>query len=116
MARGGAEQARSPPWPGDQHPAPQRSDGAGGRLAWLIWAEMVEGEPVATDRVSARACLSPAQGHGTKHTMTIFYFTVEQLFQVHIDDTPEPFNIQITRPVRAVASLPSPVRHSCGQF
>jgi hypothetical protein len=48
--------------------------------------------------------------------MTIFYFTVEQLFQVHIDDTPEPFNIQITRPVRAVASLPSPVRHSCGQF
>ena len=42
--------------------------------------------------------LNAQTGHGTKHTMTIFYFTMEQLFQIHIDDTPEPFTIAITRP------------------
>ena len=36
--------------------------------------------------------LNAQTGHGTKHTMTIFYFTAEQLFQVHIGtpwDRPE---------------------------
>jgi hypothetical protein len=28
--------------------------------------------------------LNAQTGHGTKHTMTIFYFTMEQLFQIHI--------------------------------
>jgi hypothetical protein len=28
--------------------------------------------------------LNAQTGHGTKHTMTIFFFTEEQLFQVHI--------------------------------
>jgi len=42
--------------------------------------------------------LNAQTGHGTKHTMTIFYFSIEQLFQIHIDDTPEPFTIAITRP------------------
>eukprot|EP01051_Picozoa_sp_SAG22_P017281 SAG22_NODE_2628_length_2360_cov_1.812030_5_plen_251_part_00 len=47
---------------------------------------------------SALKRLNAQTGHGTRHTMTIFFFVQEQLFQVHIDDTPEPFTVKISRP------------------
>jgi hypothetical protein len=42
--------------------------------------------------------LNAQRGHGTRHTMTVYYFVEEQLFQVHIDDTPDPFTVRIARP------------------
>jgi len=42
--------------------------------------------------------LNAQTGHGTSHVMVIHYFPEEQLFQVHIDDTIEPFTLAVTRP------------------
>ena len=44
--------------------------------------------------------LNAQTGHGTKHTMTIFYFTMEQLFQIHIGTLTQARCVSSTPPTR----------------
>ena len=50
--------------------------------------------------------LNAQTGHGTKHTMTIFYFTAEQLFQVHIGARPHQNPCRAKLSVSAVTGYP----------